>query len=187
MHRELDSSPALRALLKPTLGLSDYGRTLSGFARAHEYLEDDQRSLETTLALGKVPAYTPRLPALMHDLVELDHLTGIAENVQALDPKRRRMRTEWQYWGARYVLEGATQGSKFIVLQLRSHLPQLMPHAFAFWEIQLRLAQEWPLLCEHLGQISAEGDAKQELLDGAAIAFTAFSRCFASIEADRGK
>jgi heme oxygenase len=116
----------------------------------------------------------------------LDRWTGIPENVQALDPKRRRIRTAWHYWGARYVLEGATQGSRLIASQLRSHLPQLLPHAFAFWQIQLRLAQEWPLVCDHLGQICAEGDANQELLDGAAIAFTAFSSGFASIEEDRG-
>jgi heme oxygenase len=137
------------------------------------------------MTLGKVPAYTPRLPALIHDLYELDQLTDIPHSVQALDPKRRRIRTEWQYWGSRYVLEGATQGSKFIALQLRRHLPQLVPRAFAFWEIQLRLAQEWPFVCDHLSQICPKGDSKQQLLDGADIAFSAFSTCFASIEGDR--
>jgi heme oxygenase len=185
MHRQLDSSPALHALLKPALSLSDYCRTLSGYAQAHESLEGDHRSLETTLALGKVPTYTPRLPALIHDLYELEQLTDIPHSVQALDPKRRRIRTEWQYWGSRYVLEGATQGSKFIALQLRKHLPQLVPCAFAFWEIQLRLAQEWPLVCDHLGQICPTGDAEQQLLDGADIAFSTFTSCFASIEGYR--
>jgi heme oxygenase len=184
-HRQLDSSPALRALLKPALSLSDYCRTLSGYALAHESLEGDHRCLEMTLALGKVPTYTPRLPALMHDLYQLDQLTDIPHSVQALDRKRRRIRTEWQYWGSRYVLEGATQGSKFIALQLRKHLPQVVPHAFAFWDIQLRLAQEWPLVCDHLEQICPVGDAKQQLLDGADIAFSTFSSCFASIEAHR--
>jgi heme oxygenase (biliverdin-IX-beta and delta-forming) len=185
MHRRLDSSPALRALLKPALSLSDYCRTLNGYALAYESLEGDRGSLEATLTLGEVPPYTPRLPALILDLYELDQLTGIPHNVQASDRKRGRIRTEWQYWGSRYVLEGATQGSKFIALQLRRHLPQLVPRAFTFWEIQLRLAQEWPLICNHLDQICPEADAKQELLDGAGIAFSTFSSCFASIEGDR--
>jgi heme oxygenase (biliverdin-IX-beta and delta-forming) len=185
MHQELDSSPALRALLKPALSLSDYCRTLSGYALAYETLEGDRGSLEMTLGLGKVPAYTPRLPALIHDLYELDQLTDIPRSVQALDRRHRRIRTEWQYWGSRYVLEGATQGSKFIALQLRKHLPQLLPRAFEFWEIQLRLAQEWPLVCDHLGQVCPKGDAKQQLLDGADIAFSTFSSCFASIEGYR--
>jgi heme oxygenase len=187
MHRQLDSLPALGALLKPALSLSDYCRTLSGFALAHESLEGDHRSLETTLALGKVPTYTTRLPALKHDLCELSlgQLTGIPHSVPALDRKRRTISTEWQYWGSRYVLEGATQGSKFIALQLRKHLPQLVPRAFEFWETQLRLAQEWPLVCDHLSQICPEGDAEQQLPEGADIVFSTFSSCFASIEGYR--
>jgi heme oxygenase len=181
LHHKLDSSPALSALLKPALSLSDYCRTLNAYALAYESLEGDHGSLEMTLGLGQVPAYTPRLPALIHDLDALDQWTRIPRGVQALDKKRCRIRTEWQYWGSRYVLEGATQGSKIIASQLLKHLPQLVPRAFAFWELQLRLAQEWTVLCDHLAQSAPKGDAKQQLLDGAHIAFYTFSSCFASI------
>jgi heme oxygenase len=101
--------------------------------------------------------------------------------VQALDQKRCPIRTEWHYWGSRYVLEGATQGSKFIASQLLKHLPQLVPRAFAFWELQLQLAQEWTVLCDHLAKSAPKGAAKQQLLDGAHTAFDTFSSCFASI------
>jgi len=134
-----------------------------------------------TLGLGQVPAYTPRLPALIHDLNALDQWTNIPRGVQALAQKRCRIHTEWQYWGSRYVLEGATQGSKIIASQLIKHLPQLVPRAFAFWKLQLQLAQEWTVLCDHLAQSAPKGDAKQQFLDGAHSAFDTFSRCFASI------
>lgn len=135
-----------------------------------------------TLGLDKVQMYTPRLPALLHDLYELDQWTNIPRRVQALDQMRRRIRNEWQYRDSRYVLEGATQGSKIIALQLLKHLPQLLPRGFAFWDLQLRLAQEWPVVCNHLAQSARKGDAKQQLLDGADIAFYTFTSCFASIE-----
>jgi heme oxygenase len=179
LHHKLDSSPILSSLLKPALSLSDYCRTLNGYALAYESLEDHHGSLELTLGLGQVPAYTPRLPALIHDLDALDQWTNIPRGVPALDRKRCRIRTEWQYWGARYVLEGATQGSKIIAAQLLKHLPQLLPRAFAFWELQLELAQEWTVLCDHLAQRVPKDDAKQQLLDGAQFAFDTFSSCFA--------
>jgi hypothetical protein len=78
-------------------------------------------------------------------------------------------------------LEGATQGSKLIASQLLKHLPQLVPRAFAFWELQLRLAQEWSVLCDRLAQSAPKGDDKQQLLDGAHIAFDTFSSCFALV------
>jgi heme oxygenase len=181
LHHKLDSSAALSSLLKPALSLSDYCRTLHGYALAYESLEGDHGSFEMPLGLGQVPAYTPRLPALIQDLGVLDQWTNIPSAVQAIDPKRSRIRTEWHYWGSRYVLEGATQGSKIIASQLLKHLPQLVPRAFAFWELQLRLAQEWTVLCDHLAQSAPKGDAEQQLLDGAHIAFDTFSSCFASI------
>jgi heme oxygenase len=181
LHDKLDSSPALSSLLKPALTLSDYSRTLTGFALAYESLEGDYGSLETMLGLGQVPAYTPRLPALIHDLDALDQRTNLSRSVQVLDQKRCRIHSEWQYWGSRYVLEGATQGSKIIASQLLKHLPQLVPHAFAFWELQLHLAQQWTVLCTHMAQSAPKGDAKQQLLDGAHIAFDTFSNCFALI------
>jgi heme oxygenase len=179
LHDKLDRSPALSSLLKPAISLPDYCRTLNGYALAYESLEGDHGSLETTLALGHVPAYTPRLPALIHDLNALGQWTNIPRVVQALDQKRCRIRTEWQYWGTRYVLEGATQGSKIIASKLLKHLPQLVPRAFAFWELQLRLAHEWTALCDHLAQSVPRGDAKQQLLDGAHTAFDIFGSCFA--------
>jgi heme oxygenase len=185
MHRQLDRLPALRDLLKPALTLSEYFDTLTRYALAHESLEGDLKSSEATLALGKVPAYTARLPALRHDLYELDQLTGLPHGVHHLNRTPRRICTEGQYWGSRYVLEGATQGSKFIALKLRKHLPQIVAGAFAFWEIQLQLAQEWPLVCDHLNHICPKGDAKQQLLHGADIAFSTFSSCFVSTEGDR--
>jgi len=181
LHHKLDSSPALSSLLKPALSLSDYCRTLNGYALAYESLEGDHGPLEMTRGLGQVPAYTPRLPALIHDLDALHQWTNIPRGLQALDLKRFRICTEWQYWGARYVLEGATQGSRIIASQLKEHLPQLVPRAFAFWELQLQLAQEWTVLCDHLAQSVPKGNAKQQLLDGAHIAFDTFINCFALI------
>ena len=180
LHHKLDSLPALRSLLKPALSLCEYRRTLNGHALAYEALEGVHESLEMNFDLGQVPAYTPRLPALIHDLDALYQWTNNTRDVRALDQKRRKIRTEWQYWGSRYVLEGATQGSQIIAVQLLKHLPQLVPSAFAFWELQLRMAQEWTVLCDHLTQSAPKGDAKQQLLDGADIAFDTFSSCFAS-------
>lgn len=184
-HKILDSSPALSSLLKPGLSLSDYFRTLDGYALAHEFLEGDLVRLETTVFLGEVPEYTPRLPALVQDLDELGQRAANPRRALAPDKGRRRMHTEWHYWGARYVLEGATQGSKFIASRLRKHLPQLEPSAFEFWKLQLRLAQEWAVVCEHLSESAPKGDSTLQLLGGADIVFNTYLRCFTSMDIDR--
>jgi heme oxygenase len=184
LHQKLDALPALRCLLKAGISPPDYCRTLNRYALAYESVEGDVRSLEKKVWLGNVPPYTPRLPALKHDLDELDRWNVISRKGWPLRLRRRPMRTEWQYWGARYVLDGATQGSKFIALELRNHMPQLVSRAFAFWELQLRLAQEWTLVCERLAQNAPEGLARQEMLDGADIAFHTFISHFDSIETE---
>jgi heme oxygenase len=185
LHRKLDSLPALCALLKPALSLSEYHRTLNGYALAYESLEAGLGRVEMTPNLGTVAAYTPRLPALLQDLDQLRRWTGISRRAAPLDHERSRVNTEWHYWGSRYVLEGATQGSRLIALQLRKNLPQLAPRAFAFWELQLRLGPQWAAVCEHLGQSAPQGDARQQLLEGADIAFRTFSKCLTAIAGDR--
>jgi heme oxygenase len=174
----------LNSLLKKDLSLLDYCRVLHHYALAYESLEADLRTLEMTLCLGRVVAYTPRLPALAHDLDRLAQWGAIPPRVLAPDQRRCRLKTNWQYWGARYVLEGAAQGSKVIALQLRKHLPQLMPDAFAFWNLQLRLAQDWSVVCERLAQSAPTAAARQQILDGADLVFYTFISCFDSMDVD---
>jgi heme oxygenase len=185
LHQTLDSLPALSSLLKAELSVTDYRRTLNGYALAFACLEGDLALVEMTLFLGKVPTYVPRLPALVHDLDELNRWTGTPSRVSRQKETSCRIHTELQYWGARYVLDGATRGSEFIALQLRKHLPQLEPHAFEFWKLQLGLAQDWTAVCDRLSQSAPTGSFKKQMLSGADIAFNTFIRCFGPIERTR--
>jgi heme oxygenase len=81
------------------------------------------------------------------------------------------------YLGLRYVLDGTSQGGKYIVQRLRKNAPQLIGRAFAFWTVQEEAAAQWPLLCERITQISEGAEARQQMLAAAKSAYGVFIEC----------
>ena len=81
------------------------------------------------------------------------------------------------YLGLRYVLDGTSQGAKYVVQRLKKNTPHLIGSAFAFWTVQEEAGTQWPLLCERITQISGNAEARQQMLDSAKGAYRVFIEC----------
>lgn len=172
LHRRLDASPCLLALMRPGLDLPTYADILQRFALAYARIEPLLSTLDHCRPAG-LPAYRPRLPALLDELARLSE-TGPG-SVSPLTPPASEAGAH--YFGMRYVVEGSTQGARLIFAQLEKNLPQPAGAGFAYWRMQGEAAADWPLFRDCLDQADVEPEA---LVQGAEAAFSVFIDAFAS-------
>lgn len=158
------------ALMRPGLDLPNYAGILQRFALAYARIEPLLCELDHCRPAG-LPAYRPRLPAL------LDELAGLPESVSRpfspLPPPASDAGAH--YFGMRYVVEGSTQGARLIFAQLEKNLPQPAGAGFAYWRVQREAATGWPLFRDCLDQAGVEPEA---LVQGAEAAFSVFIDAF---------
>ena len=174
-HRRLDSAPAQRNLVRPGLSLRAYAATLDAHARAHAVCE---AALERAswAAPADLPTYRPRLPALRADLA---HLPRVGPSPRVEPPAVREVPTSEAHalgrvLGLRYVLDGATQGARFIAPRLARTLPELRDGGFAYWRVLADAAGDWLPLTRALAARDARGPVAEEALRAADAAFDAF-------------
>ncbi|MEP6605829.1 MAG: biliverdin-producing heme oxygenase [Nitrosospira sp.] len=150
LHARLDALPNIKALMNPRYSSVSYCLALKAYARAHQHIEQKLINVERFLSLDNLPKYIPRLPSLFHDL------SCLAPND---DPQQYKIYSVTvpieafqmsHYIGLRYVIEGASQGSKIIARHLEKNLPHLTAQAFSFWKVQLEAAEQWPIFCEYI-------------------------------------
>ena len=166
-HQTLDRSPLLNALLQPGLDPDTYVRCLRHLHAAHASTEAWLAGLASH-APAALPAYQPRLPALREDIEQLTrHVPDAAREtaapacasdaaIQSKDtPGDGTALPYWHdgiaaYLGIRYVLEGATQGARFITARLLKHCPQMLEKSRSYWDHQAHMSQHWHALLEYL-------------------------------------
>lgn len=141
LHQKLDSLPNLRALLQPTLSMAEYCRILIAYAQAHYHVEQHLTQTEKTITLDALPCYAPRLPSLCNDLRSLAMPIDLQLSETLMTSQLTRHQGMFHYIGLRYVLEGASQGSKFIATRLEKNLPLLASQAFSFWNMQRKVSR----------------------------------------------
>lgn len=174
-HQTLDRSPLLHALLQPVLDPDTYLRCLRHLYAAHASTEVWLTGLAGH-APTALPAYQPRLPALREDIEQLArHVPGAACETAA---------PSWHdgvsaYLGIRYVLEGATQGARFITARLQKYCPQVLEKSQSYWDHQAHMSHHWHVLLEYLRteQRHIEPGA---LLQGADATFNHFIQVFST-------
>src|SRR5208282_1186456 len=99
-----------------------YLKILSAFADAYSLMEQTLIPLDRSLNLGALRGYAPRLPALMEDISSLggrppqDHPPRAQGPIPPIEAE-----TMSHYLGLRYVLDGTTQGGKYIVQRLKKN------------------------------------------------------------------
>lgn len=176
LHRQLDGLTRIRALLDPALQLPQYLQIMTIHAAAYAPLEAAIARLEVAYGPGPLPPYAPRLPALVRDLRRLRSVSRpVPEPPDAPEAVRLgHMHSSPHYLGLRYVLEGATQGSRVIAPLLRANLPQIVPEAFDFWRGQRVLAMGWPAFCKALERTALRAEGQRQVLEGASCAFLTF-------------
>lgn len=161
--------------MSPGLTLADYRQTLECMGQVFRYIE--QRLAEWPLPEdATVPAYWPRYPAIARDLAILEGLP--APEPERLEPPSAL--TPFTTLGVRYVIDGSSLGSVYILRTLRNNLPELANSgALHYWQAQARAGKDWPALCQTLmGDYS--DSQRQQALNGAQWAFGCFQSAFAA-------
>lgn len=154
LHQRLDSHPALSRLLRAGIRAADYVDTLQRLEQAYRASEAELSAHDRFRPLA-VPPYLPRLPSLRADIAGLTAQFSL-EPTRAAIPATASRRTgtpsgsTGYYLGLRYVLEGATQGSRIIAAQLRRHHPELLATHHAYWDHQAQVTPHWSIVCHYL-------------------------------------
>lgn len=123
-HHDLDHHPILAALIRPDLGLSEYGKALSAlhgvYSVAELWILDylSQHSVPFDYALRR------KLPALESDLAELGRNPISAQMEFAAEQRLGAL------VGVLYTIEGSTLGGQFIARSLSKIEGVAWPTAF---------------------------------------------------------
>jgi len=172
LHAQLDALPNVRALMNMKLDRTQYRLSLKAYARAHYAIEQKLINIENGLSLGNLPNYIPRLPSLFHDLCLVEdyprqsYISSIAVPIEVSDISH--------YIGVRYVLEGASQGSRVIARHLKKSLPYFAAQTFAFWNVQQQAAEHWPIFCNYISYPAKSPEYERQMLKAAQGAFECF-------------
>lgn len=129
LHRQLDQRPPLRALLRPGVGPAQLAVVTDAFSRCFAWLDPALASAERK---GALPAgcrpYQPRSAWL--------------QPTATIEPQPAEALFGAAYWGARYVAEGSTLGSRVILHRLQS-VECLVPGALDYWRYQVDESAYW--------------------------------------------
>jgi heme oxygenase len=168
-HRALDRQPALRQLMKD-LSLTEYASIL---ARLGVAFRESEKYLEGASLPVVMPDGESRARASEADLEKLPAVELAGRQVLVLGTK-----SPWAATGVRYVLDGSSQGSRFIAGRLQNNLPELAElGAVEYWRAQERVASHWNTFCCSIGGTVSPADA-EDALCGARATFSLFQACF---------
>lgn len=185
LHHELDHTPLLGTLMQSGLSASNYIQCLHLLQQAHARTEPWLTQLDHARPVA-LQAYESRLPALSHDLQALHNCyPATAPWLTPQPPYRQETPPALPehtdpaslYVGIRYVLEGASQGARFITIRLQQNAPQLLEHGCSYWQHQSRMMNHWQSLITLLGQ-APQSIQPADLLNGARSAFGQFLAVF---------
>ena len=181
LHAQLDALPNVRNLLNKKLDRTQYRLSLKAYAKAHYPLEQKLIGIEKFLNLGNLPNYIPRLPSLFQDLLcqadeapQHSYISTVSVPIEVSNISH--------YIGLRYVLEGASQGSRIIARHLEKSLPYFANQTFAFWNVQQQAAEQWPIYCNYISCPAKSPEYERQMLKAAQGAFECFIECFSNFE-----
>jgi heme oxygenase (biliverdin-IX-beta and delta-forming) len=158
--------------------MAEYCRILVAYAQAHCRAEQYLIQAEKTITLDALPCYSPRLPSLCNDLRSLAMHVDLPQSETLVTSQLTKPQGMFHYIGLRYVLEGATQGSKFIAKRLKNNLPLLASQAFSFWDMQQKASRQWPYFCKFINQPAKCVACERQMIQAAKITFQIFIECF---------
>ncbi|WP_200241122.1 biliverdin-producing heme oxygenase [Lamprobacter modestohalophilus] len=209
-HSRLDSTPGLRQLIRPELTLTQYVAALQGLLDAHRRVEHQLQQLADDhpgICPNGLPAYRPRVPALLSDLSRLASKTDPTRTststtapisappairsapepaqsqqsptASALASAHSVVLAQARYLGMRYVLEGATQGGKMISARVTAQLPQLLTEqACAYWTLLDAASTDWTALARSLARPAEDAAELAAITAGAVHAYQCFLDTF---------
>lgn len=173
LHRVLDHSPALRPLLSNTLSIGEYTEIL---CLMRQWYALNEIFILQNLSHRTTPSSLDmrcKLQFIDTDLRRLEH---------SIDPKRAMapaldISSDYQALGALYVLEGATQGGRFIAKKIENHFKRKdITHFFASYGNALD--QRWAEFTDHLNNTLVTEGHIEQAIEGATAVFESMTQWF---------
>ncbi len=166
LHRVLDHSPMLRPLLSKELTLPQYTDILT--LMRQWYCLNEIFILQSLSAKHTPYSLDPRckLQFIDHDLRVLNRTIYVDNHTAPMIS----LDNSYQALGALYVLEGATQGGRFIARKIAQHFGRDdITHFFASYGEQLD--ERWASFTQHLNQTLMTEDQIEQAIRGASSVF----------------
>jgi heme oxygenase len=168
LHRELDRLPSLRVLLRPGVTPARLASVADVLSRCFQWLDPGLVAAER---LQSLPAgfrrYQPRSAWLRPSV--------------GLMPQPPDLLAGAAYWGARYVVEGSTLGSRVILRQLESDgHPE--PESLYYWRCQVAESAHWQSFRDMLNDRLASVHEREAAVSAACKVFRRFITEFHAME-----
>jgi len=173
-HYALDRLPSLSVLLTRRICLSDYIDVLQSLRHCYRLVERQLVAYEHNSALFHQVRIVQKLAALEEDLLSLGYGPGEA----GVCRKSIQVDTPGSYLGARYVLDGSSQGSVYIAAHLAKCLPEVTEPACRFWSLQRLTAHRWPAFLELLARLDQDREQQYQAVESARTVFDIFLAVF---------
>lgn len=170
LHRQLDQLTPIRALLGPRVAPAELAVVANGLSRCFAWLDPCLARAERTQGLpaGCRP-YQPRSAWLSAPLT--------------IEPRPAEALNDGAYWGARYVVEGSTLGSRLILRRLQE-VGHLAPESLEYWRNQVDESVYWPEFRRALNDQLRPPAECQAAVDAARRVFARFIDEFDTMERD---
>lgn len=169
-HHALDHHPLLQRLVLPGLGMEAYAESLQAIHAAHAGLE--ARVLESAWHARLSLALGPRSHLLAQDLADLGR--PVPEPNRHFSPPR----SESEWLGQAYVLEGSRLGSAVIVKQVRAALGESVPARFL---ADKQASDAWPRILACIDRQLATPERVQAAVASARSVFLAYQRALDAV------
>jgi heme oxygenase len=170
LHARLDSQSNLTMLLAPGCSLADYKKATMSLATAY-------RGVDSGLAKGErycspaLPAYIPRLPHLLADILRLGFTAPASPVLELSAPSNNA-----SYLGMRYVIEGSNLGARVIYRSLqKSEIAEAIGVGKCYWSLAQSWQSSWPALLRQLADLRTL-DEWDEAANSACLVFEHFIR-----------
>ncbi|MCX7304241.1 MAG: biliverdin-producing heme oxygenase [Hyphomicrobiales bacterium] len=175
-HAALDQHPAFSSLTGGTLDIASYQQLMLqmyGFYDKHDATLDEACRLHSLSRLGFV--YRPRAEILKADLIDLGTTAPFAPFVP-LNGSLQQIGSAAALGGMLYVLEGSLLGGALLCRAAETLLTRTGAKGNGYWQWCRDVgAKRWAATCAVLEALATTDDNRQELIDGAKVAFKAFA------------
>jgi heme oxygenase len=176
-HQSLDQQSILKGLISAGITLPEYIQVMRLLQQCFSLIEPALVNHEKSNPNSHTLPYLCKLAALELDLQQLG--ADEEEGTECFSPIC--IDNTGAYLGARYVLEGSTQGAIFIANCLESSLPALGDKAFRFWALQRQAAEHWPAFLATLDRLDDDIAAQEQAVVTAIQSFEIFLEVFAGV------
>lgn len=168
IHHRLDRTSILAELVRPGLTLDRYRTAMDSLHGAYHAIDQWLLAAEDVCP-REIAGYFPRCPALASDLGVLG--VDVFPRASASDISNLPVRASAaSYLGIRYVVEGASFGSRFICRSLRDVFGDDLHSFGSFWIASLSQTSCWHGVLQSLGHL----ESRSALAEAALSARVAF-------------